>query len=64
MTKPERLELSEEELTELLERVESGKLEAGDFETIKAMAEMITFLSNVVDQKGVQLKRLLRALFG
>ena len=64
MTKPERLEISEEELTELLGRVESGELEPGDFETIKAMAETISFLSNVVDQKGVQLKRLLRALFG
>ena len=64
MTKPERLEISEEELTELLGRVESGQLEPGDFETIKAMAETISFLSNVVDQKGVQLKRLLRALFG
>ena len=64
MTKPERIDVTPEELDALLKRVESGSLSAGDYELIKAMVETITFLSEAVDKKGVQLKRLLRALFG
>ena len=62
--KPERIDLTEEELEALLERVERGCLEPGDYDVIKAMAETITFLSHAVDTKGLQLKRLLRSLFG
>ena len=61
--KPKRIELTEQELDALLERVENECLEPGDYEVIKAMAETITFLSHAVDTKGFQLKRLLRALF-
>ena len=62
--KPERIELTPEELDALLERVERDCLQPGDYDVIKAMAETITFLSQAVDTKGFQLKRLLRALFG
>jgi len=62
--KPKRIELTEQELDALLERVENECLEPGDYEVIKAMAETITFLSHAVDTKGFQLKRLLRSLFG
>ena len=62
--KPERIDLTEEEIEALLERVERDCLQPGDYEVIKAMAETITFLSRAVDTKGFQLKRLLRALFG
>ncbi len=62
--KPERIDLTEQELDALLERVERDRLEPGDYEVIKAMAETITFLSHAVETKGFQLKRLLRSLFG
>jgi len=64
LTKPERIELSQEELDALLERVESEPLRPGDYEVIKAMAETIAYLSHVADQKGVEVARLLRTLFG
>jgi len=64
MTKPEKIDISPQELEALLERVESGSLAPGDFELIKAMAETISFLSSAVDKKGAQLARMLRALFG
>jgi transposase len=64
MKKPERIELTQEELDALLERVENEHLQPGDYDLIKAMAETISFLSHAVDTKGVQLKRLLRTLFG
>ena len=64
MKKPKRIDLTPEELEALLERVESGKLAAGDFEIIRAMAETIAFLSEAVDKKGASIKRLLRTLFG
>ncbi len=62
--KPERIDITEEELEALVERVESDRLEPGDYEVIKAMAETIAYLSQAIDQKGVQLRRLLRTLFG
>ena len=64
MTKPKRIDLTPEELDALLERVESENLQPGDFELIKGMAETIAYLSHVADQKGVQVARLLRTLFG
>lgn len=64
MTKPKRIELTQEELDELLKRAESGDLQSGDYEVIKGMADTISYLSHVADQKGVQVARLLRTLFG
>ena len=64
MTKPKRIDLTQEELDAMLERVESGNLQPGDYELIKGMAETIAYLSYVADQKGVQVARLLRTLFG
>jgi hypothetical protein len=64
MTNPKRIDLTQEELDALLERVESDALEPGDCEVIRAMAETIAFLSQAVDQKGTSIKRLLRMIFG
>ena len=64
MTKPEIIELSQEEIDALLERVESDTLQPGDYKVIKGMAETIAYLSHLSEQKGVQVARLLRALFG
>ena len=64
MTNPKRIDLTQEELDALLERVESDALEPGDHEVIRAMAETIAFPSQAVDQKGTSIKRLLRMIFG
>lgn len=64
MTKPERIEISREELDELLKRVESGTLLESDYKTIKAMADTISLLSNAVDEKSTAIKRLLKLIFG
>jgi transposase len=63
MEKPKRIDITPEELQALLKRAEAA-LDQGDYEHIKAMAEMITYLSRVVEQKGTSAKRLLQMLFG
>jgi transposase len=63
MEKPKRIDITPEELDALLKRAEAA-LDQGDYEHIKAMAEMITYLSRVVEQKGTSAKRLLQMLFG
>lgn len=62
--KPERIDLSQEELDALLSRVESGSLAPGDYELIKAMAETIAYLSQAADKKSATIARLIRTLFG
>lgn len=64
MKKPERIDLSQEELEALLLRVESGSLQPGDYELIKAMAETIAYLSQAADKKSATIARLIRTLFG
>ncbi len=61
--KPKRIDLSPEDLRILLERVKLAVSEE-DYEKIKAMAETIEALSQVVDQKATSIKRLLKLLFG
>jgi transposase len=63
MEKPKQIDISPEELTALLKRAEAA-LEEGDYKLIKAMAEMIAYLSQMVDQKSASSKRLLQMLFG
>lgn len=63
MDEPKRIDITPEELDALLKRAEAA-LDQGDYEHIKAMAEMITYLSRMVEQKGTSAKRLLQMLFG
>jgi transposase len=64
MNKPKRIDLSQEDLDALIERVEAGTLLDNDREIIKAMAETISILSHAVDEKSASIKRLLKMIFG
>ena len=64
MKKPKRIDLNLDQVDALLKRVESGSLQEGDYEIIKAMVETIHLLSQSVDQKAASIRRLLRMLFG
>ncbi len=64
MKAPERIDLNLEQVDDLLKRVESGCLQAGDYQLIKAMVETIELLSQCVDEKAPSIRRLLRMLFG
>jgi hypothetical protein len=64
MTKPKRIDISQQELDGLLKRAESGTLKEGDYEIIKAMADTILLLSNAVDEKTASIRRLLKMIFG
>ncbi len=64
MKTPQRIDLNLEQVDELLKRVQSGRLQEGDYEIIKAMVETIELLSQCVDEKATSIRRLLRMLFG
>ncbi len=64
MRAPERLDLSQEEIDALLDRVETRSLCENDYETIKAMAETLRYLSLAVEEKSHSIGRLLRQIFG
>ena len=64
MKKPKRIDLNLDQVDALLKRVETGSLQEGDYEIIKAMVETIHLLSQSVDQKATSIRRLLRMLFG
>ena len=64
MKVPEQIELDLEQVDALLKRVETGTLQDGDYEIIKAMVETIELLSQCVDEKAASIRRLLRMLFG
>jgi len=61
---PKRIDLDLDQVDDLLKRVETGSLEKGDYEIIKAMVETIHLLSQSVDKKATSIRRLLRMLFG
>ena len=61
---PPPIELSAEQLDELIERVKSRNLLDEDYATIAAMGETIHVLSHSVDEKAVSIKRLLKMIFG
>jgi len=63
MKRPKRIDLKPEELAALLARVEKS-VDEKDYEIIKAMADTIEYLSQMVDQKGVSIKRLVKMMFG
>jgi len=60
----ETISLTTEELDALIERVESGSLQKGDAEIIKAMANAVKLLSQAVNDKAVSIKKLLAMVFG
>jgi transposase len=64
MKAPQRIDLDLEHVDALLKRVESGTLQDGDYQIIKAMVETIHLLSQSVDEKAASIRRLLRMLFG
>jgi len=64
MKAPARIDLDLEQVDDLLKRVETGCLQAGDYQLIKAMVETIELLSQCVDEKATSIRRLLRMLFG
>jgi len=64
MKAPKRIDLDLDQVDALLKRVETGTLDAGDYEIIKAMVETIHLLSQSVDEKATSIRRLLRMLFG
>ncbi len=61
--KPQKLELTPEDVKSLLERIKPAVSES-DYEIIKVMADTIEALSQVLDQKAASIKRLLNLLFG
>ena len=61
--KPQKLELTPEDVKSLLERIKPAVSES-DYEIIKVMADTIEALSQVLDQKATSIKRLLNLLFG
>ena len=61
--KPKIIDLTPEDIQALLDRVKYT-VSKEDYEKIKAMAETIETLSNVVDQKATSIKRLINLLFG
>ena len=64
MSPPKRIDLTTEQLDALLKRVEAGKLQDGDYEIIKGMAETLSFLNQALDNKNISIKRLLKLIFG
>lgn len=64
MKTPKRINLSPDQIDDLLNRVKNSSLQQRDYEIIKAMAETIELLSQAVNQKGTSIRRLLRMLFG
>jgi len=60
---PKRIDITEEELKEVLARAKK-LLPEKDYEIIKGMADTIVFLSKAVGMKNAQVQKLLRLLFG
>jgi transposase len=64
MATPRRMDLTYEQIDELLDRVKHNRLIEGDYDTIKAMADTIRFLTEAMEEKRHSIGRLLRLLFG
>lgn len=60
----ETIDIKQEELDALLERVRLNQLQEGDYELIKALVETVSYLSSLSDEKAASIKRLLKMLFG
>lgn len=64
MKKPEQIKLNLDEVDALMQRVETGNLQDGDYEIIKSMADTIVCLNQALENKKVSIKRLLKMVFG
>jgi transposase len=63
--KPQRsLEVDARQLAQLLERLESRKLEPQDYELLQGMLETWQYLCSSLEKKNFSVKRLKRLLFG
>jgi len=62
--KPTIVELDMNELDEILRRLEAKELDAGDYETIKAVIGAYVYLVNAVGDKETTIRRLRQMLFG
>jgi hypothetical protein len=61
---PPPIELSCQQLDELIERIKTRNLLDTDYQTLEAMGETINVLSHSVDEKAASIKRLLKMIFG
>jgi transposase len=61
---PNVKKINREELTRLLERARSNTLTPEDCKSIQDMAETIEFIIEMLNEKDVQLKRLLKQILG
>ena len=64
MNAPKRIDITPEQLDALLQRVKDNRLEDNDYEIIKAMADTVSYLSQLSDEKASTIKKLLKMLFG
>ena len=64
MNMPNRIDITPEELEALLQRVKAGRLDDNDYQIIKAMADTVSYLSQLSDEKATTIKRLLKMMFG
>jgi len=64
MKRAEQIKLNLDEIDALIQRVETGHLQDGDYEIIKSMADTIVCLNQALENKKVSIKKLLKILFG
>ncbi len=58
------MDIKQDELDALLERVRSNELQDGDYELIKALVETVAYLNTLSNEKAASIKRLLKMVFG
>ena len=63
MNAPKRIDITQEQMEEILARAKES-LPKEDYEIIKGMADIISFLSTSVNNKSASIQRLLAMLFG
>ena len=64
MKEPQRLAANEAQLASVAQRLETRRLEPGDYELLKVLIDTVCYLSGIVQQKATSLQRLLRMIFG
>ena len=64
MKVPKIIKLTEDQIDELLLRVENNALQPGDYEIIKGVLDTVKFLAQAYEEKAVSNNRLLRMIFG
>lgn len=61
---PKTMDIKQEELDALLERVKTNQLQEGDYELIKSLIETVSYLNTLSNEKAASIKRLLKMVFG